>query len=262
MCAASFTVLDLGIRAYVPSLEAQREHHASVLASRDSGKPEVGRLLLVEHAPPVITISRRPDARKHLTATPEMLAAAGVEVCETDRGGDITYHGPGQLVAYPILDLNTLGLNLHGYMRLLEEIVISTLDRLGVAGVREPGATGVWTRADEPRAYEPRAPARGFDEPRAPARGAVPQKICAMGVRVKRWVTMHGLALNVTTNLDHFGLIVPCGLAGRGVTSLQQLLGDRCPSMPTVKQALIAEFERSLTLRGPIPASDRSAHPR
>lgn len=258
MGAASFTALDLGIRAYAPSLEAQREHHASVLASRDSGKPEVGRLLLVEHAPPVITISRRPDARKHLTATPEMLAAAGVEVCETDRGGDITYHGPGQLVAYPIIDLNTLGLNLHGYMRLLEEIIITTLAQFNVKGVREPGATGVWTRADEPRAPASGLGASRADEPRAQSIGT--KKICAMGVRVKRWVTMHGLALNVTTNLDHFGLIVPCGLAGRDVTSLQQLLGDRCPSLPSVKQALIAEFERSLTLRGTTPVSDRSAH--
>lgn len=231
------TVIDLGRLPYVPAYEAQQRHHAAVVAARDAGSPETGRLLFVEHVPPVITISRRPDARKHLIATPDMLALAGVEIAETDRGGDITYHGPGQLVAYPILDLNTLALNLHAYMRFLEDAVIATLARFGIEGTREQGATGVWV-----------------NEPRAQARETVPAKICAMGVRVKRWVAMHGLALNITTNLDHFNLIVPCGLAGRRATSLKTLLGDRCPTMDDVKRALAAEF---LTR-----ASDPTARPR
>lgn len=180
-------------------------------------------LLLVEHDPPVITISARKTARQHLVATPDMLARAGVEVCETDRGGDITYHGPGQLVVYPILDLNTLGLRLHGYMRLLEQVVIDTLARFGIEGHRDEAATGVWVGDS---------------------------KICAMGVRVSRWVTMHGLALNVTTNLDHFDLIVPCGLVGRGVTSMARELGEACPSMDEVKEALASCFSARVAETG------------
>ncbi len=233
MLSSVFVVHDLNQMTYAAAFVAQRDHHAAVLASRDAGTPEVGRLLLVEHVPPVITVSRRPDARKHLNATAEMLAAAGVEVCETDRGGDITYHGPGQLVAYPIFDLNTLGLNLHGYMRMLEEVVIATLAQFGVEGRREQGATGVWVP----------------NEPRAQATGSSSAKICAMGVRIRRWVTMHGLALNVTTDLGHFDLIVPCGLAGRGVTSLQKELGPQCPSMDEVKQVVVGEFQSAVADR-------------
>jgi lipoyl(octanoyl) transferase len=236
-------VIELGQMDHAAAFEVQRQHHARVLELRDAGTPEVGRLLFVEHVPPVITVSRRPDAREHLTATPEMLARAGVEVCETDRGGDITYHGPGQLVAYPIIDLNTLGLNLHAYMRLLEDVVIATLARFGVEGKRESGATGVWvvSEASPPPASKTRPP---------PPLGAGEEagrlsKICAMGVRIRRWVTMHGLALNITTNLEHFDLIVPCGLAGRGVTSLRQLLGEDCPSMDEVKRVMAGEFRRA-----------------
>lgn len=225
-------IVDLGKLPYAAALVKQVEVHQAVLSARESGCPCMGTLLFVEHVPPVITISRRPDARRHLTATPDMLARAGVEVCETDRGGDITYHGPGQLVAYPIIDLNAAGLNLHAYMRLLEEDVIAALARFGVKGEREPGATGVWVGGS---------------------------KICAIGVRIRRWISMHGLALNVTTNLEHFDLIVPCGLAGRGVTSLERLLGPRCPSMTEVKGALGEEFARSL---GATPVSGPPAHPR
>jgi lipoyl(octanoyl) transferase len=158
-------------------------------------------------------------------------------VAETDRGGDITYHGPGQLVAYPILDLNAFGLRLHSYMRFLEDVVIATIAGFGITGVRDPGATGVWV-----------APERGGAEASAP--GGAARKICAMGVRVSRWVSMHGLALNVTTNLAHFDLIVPCGLAGRAVTSMERELGAACPSMDEVKAALV----RSLRSRSAGPA--------
>lgn len=205
-------VIDLGRMNYASAYRVQAEALEAVLASRASPAPILGRIHLVEHDP-VITISRRPSARTHLVASPEALARAGVTVAETDRGGDITYHGPGQLVVYPVLDLNALRLNLHAYMRLLEEAVIETCGRFGVRAGRDPSATGVWV-------------------------GSPPAKICAMGVRVRRWVTMHGLALNVTTDLSHFDLIVPCGLAGRAVTSLQRELGDACPTMPEVKRVL------------------------
>ena len=226
-------VRDLGRMAYAPAFERQRRLQAEVIAAREAGvggPPGPMHLLLVEHDPPVITVSRRRGAREHLVATGAQLAAAGVEFAETDRGGDITYHGPGQLVAYPIVDLNRFGLRLHGWMRRLEQAVIDTVGRFGLEAVRDPDATGVWL-------------------PSAAA-GPVPggAKVCAMGVRVSRWVTMHGLALNVTTNLAHFDLIVPCGLAGRPVTSLERELGSACPSMDDVKAVLVAELDRGLAI--------------
>lgn len=213
---------------YGEAFALQKELQRRVIEGRETGGAPM-HLLLVEHDPPVITVSRRREARRHLLASEQELAGAGVEVAETDRGGDITYHGPGQLVAYPILDLNALGLRLHGYMRLLEQVVIDTLANYGIEGRRDPTATGVWVESAVSRT-----------EPQASSL----HKICAMGVRISRWVSMHGLALNVTTNLDHFELIVPCGLAGRTVTSLRRELGKRCPSMDEVKQVLIEQFVR------------------
>lgn len=216
---ATLPVIDLGRMEYAAAYKVQQEHHAEVLALRDAPESTEapGRILLIEHDPPVITISQRKDARQHLVATPELLARHGVTIAETDRGGDITYHGPGQLVVYPIVDLNAHTLRLHDYMRLLEDAVIDTLAVFGVCGERDTGATGVWVNS----------------------RSGVPSaKVCAMGVRIRRWVTLHGLALNVTTNLDHFKLIVPCGLAGRPVTSLHELLGEKCPTMERVKAVL------------------------
>lgn len=221
----SLVVEDLGRMAYAPAYEAQRLRLDSVLRAREEQRPFAGFVLLVEHDPPVITVSRRPTAGANLVGTPEMLARAGVVVEETDRGGDITYHGPGQLVVYPVLDLNRLGLNLHAYIRLLEEAAIGVCAEFGVEARRDPGATGVWV---------------------GEGTGA---KVCAIGVRVRRWVSMHGLALNVTTDLDHFGLIVPCGLAGRAVTSLERLLGDGCPPMSAVKDAFARFFERAVRER-------------
>ncbi|MBX3317101.1 MAG: lipoyl(octanoyl) transferase LipB [Phycisphaeraceae bacterium] len=224
MAELPFHTDDLGQMAYAEALAVQRDHLEEVLAARESGAPEIGRVLLVEH-PPVITISARPDAARHLVADPTTLESSGVRVEQTDRGGDITYHGPGQLVVYPILDLNTLGLRLHDYMRLLESATIDVCRQWGVSAVRDPVATGVWVTRDE-----------ADQTPHA--------KVCAMGVRVRKWVSMHGLALNVTTDLSHFQLIVPCGLVGRPVTSLQQVLGERCPAMAEVKQAMCASLGR------------------
>jgi len=224
-------VRDLGLVPYDDAFALQQQLQAEVIAARGGAHPGahpgagagVMHLLLLEHDPPVITISRRPGARRHLIATDHQLRDAGIQLAETNRGGDITYHGPGQLVAYPILDLNRLGLRIHEYMRLLEQIVIDLLARYNIHGVRDQGATGVWV-AKTPEGE--------------PTEG----KICAMGVRVSKWVSMHGLALNVATNLKHFDHIVPCGLAGRSVTSMQQQLGKACPSMNEVKRAMAEMF--------------------
>jgi len=223
----SLAVIDLGRMGYRAAWDEQRRHHAAVLASRESDEPELGRILLVEHDP-VITVTKRPGAIEHLLASPELLAKHGVELVETDRGGDITYHGPGQLVVYPIIDLQRAHLRLHEYMRLLEQAVVDTIARYGIGGERDPDATGVWVRAEANKPAE---------------------KVCAMGVRVSRWISMHGLALNVTTNLEHFKLIVPCGIADRGVTSLRALLGADCPAMATVKTDLVSTLTAALGRR-------------
>jgi lipoyl(octanoyl) transferase len=203
-------VRDLGRMNYADALALQRTLQAEVIESRagkaadgTAGTTGLAHLLLVEHDPPVITVSRRPGARQHLLATDAMLASAGVEVCETDRGGDITYHGPGQLVVYPILDLNRFGLRIDSYMRLIEQVVIDVLAQFTIVGERDARATGVWVRSSG-------ADAHGLQSVGVERQTcSQSSKICAMGVRVSRWVTMHGLALNVTTNLTHFNLIVP-----------------------------------------------------
>ncbi len=239
---AELTFRDLGTLGYRSAYEEQVRELDAVLVARERGTPIAGRVLFVEHAPAVVTVSRRVSARANLIATDEQLARAGVVVEETDRGGDITYHGPGQLVVYPILDLNALGLNLHGYMRLLEQIVIDVCAGFGVAAHRDSCATGVWVGGEGIEASSHQA----IESEESCARGGGGAKICALGVRVRRWVTMHGLALNVTTNLEHFGLIVPCGLVGRGVTSLERELGALCPSMRDVKRAMEARFRSAI----------------
>lgn len=156
-------------------------------------------LLLLEH-PPVLTLGRGADGH-NIVAPPDRLAAEGIEIFETDRGGDVTYHGPGQLVGYPILDLKPDRQDVRRYVRELEEVLLRTLATYGVTGGRIPKWTGVW-----------------IGEETDPAA----RKIAAIGVHLARWITTHGFALNVTTNLAHFGLIVPCGIAERGVSSLQR----------------------------------------
>ncbi|MHC5022568.1 MAG: lipoyl(octanoyl) transferase LipB [Planctomycetota bacterium] len=268
-------VQDLGRAPYPAALALQRRLQQEVIDARGrDGRARTGHLLLLEHDPPVITVSRRKTARRHLVASPEQLAAAGVEVAETDRGGDITYHGPGQLVAYLILDLNTLGLRLHGYMRWLEDVVTGTLGRFGIEGHRDPEATGVWVGMGRHEGAEARrheggerhegtealrhegvcdpVPHPASRTPHTPPRIPHSSKICAMGVRVSRWVSMHGLALNVTTDLSHFDLIVPCGLAGRRVTSMRELLGDACPSMDDVKRAATTHVRQGIERTVPV----------
>jgi lipoate-protein ligase B len=214
-------VEDLGCVPYREAWKYQDEVHARVVAGEEQ------RLLLVEH-PHVLTFGRRPGVAKNMLAAPEELAKMGVEVVESNRGGDITYHGPGQIVAYPIVRLLDHQLSISGYVHALEELVMRTLADLGVAGAKQdPCAVGVWV---------PEGPGA-----RASA-GEALAKVCAIGVRIRKGATLHGLALNVTTDLRYFNLIVPCGLVGRPVTSLQKLLGKNCPPLERVKTALVRQF--------------------
>ena len=214
--------------SYAEALGLQRSLQAEVAAAAADGEPR-GHLLLVEHDPPVITVSRRPGASGHVLAGEALLASLGVQRCETDRGGDVTYHGPGQLVAYPIVDLRRLDLRVHGWIRLLESVVIDTLVEHGIRAGRDPGATGVWV---------------GRGEHDADGHGG--RKIAALGVRVSRWITMHGLALNVDPDLAHFDLIVPCGLLGRPVTSMAREVAGAPPAMDRVKADLVRSFAAKL----------------
>lgn len=199
----------LGTMAYRQAWAEQEAEHAAVVAGRSPGV-----VLTVEH-PPVVTLGRRAElSASHLRASAARLAELGVELVESDRGGDITFHGPGQLVAYPVLRLSDYGLSVGGYVRLLQQAVMDVLEPLGLLPQLDPSAVGVWV------------PRR-----RGGAGDGTLAKLCAVGVRVKAGVTLHGLALNVTTDLRYFDLIVPCGLA-RPVTSLAELLGAAdCPGL-------------------------------
>jgi lipoyl(octanoyl) transferase len=188
-----------------------------------AGGPE--HILLVEH-PPVITFGRRAGVERHMLASDEQLRSLRVEVVQSDRGGDITFHGPGQLVAYPIVRLNSHGLSVGGYVRALEQAAIAALAELGIPAQRDACMVGVWV---------------------GDGKGAnTLAKICAIGVRIRRGVSLHGLALNVTTDLSYFNLIVPCGLHCRPVTSILQLLGSRAPSIELVKHVLSSRLSSSL----------------
>jgi lipoate-protein ligase B len=220
--------IDLGLIPYRDAWQRQEELHAEVLAGGEEA------LLLLEH-PPVITFGRRTaDAQKNLLTPPEQLARLGVEVVESDRGGDITYHGPGQLVAYPIVRLNGHGLSVGAYVRRLEDVVIATLAGYGVRAFKDETAIGVWVEREGPGFG-----VRDLEEELGTGGGSA--KICALGVRIKRGVSMHGVALNLRTDLGHFGLINPCGL-GRPVTSMERLLGSAAPAMGDLKAAFARQF--------------------
>ncbi len=187
-------------------------------------------LLLLEH-PPTITHSFTGRGSENLLASAELLERRGVVVHPTDRGGDITFHGPGQLVGYPIHKL--IERDLHLYLRRLEEVLIETAAVFGVSTVRVPGRTGTWL-ADGSR------------------------KLAAIGVKASRWVALHGFALNVCTDLSFFDLIVPCGIADAGVTSLERELGEEAPGLGEVREAAEAAFARVFGRRV-VPASPRLA---
>jgi len=213
-------VRDLGRMEYKPCWDLQEEVFQGMvkakIARRNAGlsttdpglddQPDLAlplsHMYWVEH-PHVLTLGKS-GAAANVVAPPERLAELGVQYFPINRGGDITYHGPGQLVGYPILDLDQFFTDIHKYLRFLEEAVIRTCAEYGIVAGRIEGLTGVW--------IDPEA-------------GAAARKICAFGVKCSRWVTMHGLALNVNTDLDFFNLIVPCGIAHRGVTSLARETG-------------------------------------
>ena len=209
----SLDVRRLGLVEYGAGLELQ----ARLVEERRTGA--IGdTLLLLEH-PPVITLGVKTRGKQvNIVASPDVLAAEGVSVFETGRGGDITYHGPGQLVGYPILDLRPDRCDVHRYVRDIEEALIIALREFGIESGRLAGRTGVWVGPE------------GREE-----------KVAAIGVRISRWITSHGFALNVGTNLRHFQLIVPCGIADRGVTSVERLLGRPVP-MPAVEDAVVRAF--------------------
>ena len=184
----------------------------------ETNKPTPNYFLWVEH-PPVITLGKS-GAIDHLLLNEEQLQDRGIEYFKTNRGGDITFHGPGQVVGYPILDLENFFTDIHKYLRLLEEMVILTLKDFGLEGTRSPGETGVWLDVGTPFA----------------------RKICALGVKASRWVTMHGFAFNVNTDLAYFDYIVPCGIQGKGVTSLKAELKKEI-SLKEVKEKLAKHFQ-------------------
>jgi lipoyl(octanoyl) transferase len=201
----------MGLVPYGPMHALQEQRHREVAASDADDT-----LFLLEHHP-VVTLGRNQGAQ-NLLVSREYLRHRGVELHETGRGGDITYHGPGQLVGYPILDLRPDRCDVHRYVRDIEEALIIALREFGIEGGRLAGRTGVWVGSE------------GREE-----------KVAAIGVRISRWITSHGFALNVGTNLRHFQLIVPCGIADRGVTSVERLLGRPVP-MPAVEDAVVRAF--------------------
>jgi lipoyl(octanoyl) transferase len=203
----------LGRVEYAEALDLQRQ----LVEDRRSGA--IGdTLLLLEH-PPVITVgARNRVGRSNIVADTDELDRAGITVHEAGRGGDVTYHGPGQIVGYPILDLKPDRCDVHRYVRDLEDVLIRAIGALGVKGTRVAGMSGVWVG---PRGRE--------------------EKVAAIGVRISRWITSHGFALNVRTDLDHFRTIVPCGIPDRGVTSLDRLVNP-APAMAAVEDAVVEAF--------------------
>ena len=205
---------DLGLIGYQECLSLQRR----LVGQRLAGEiPDT--LLLLEHQP-VITLGTA-GGKDSLLVKPEIAEKAGVELVQTDRGGNITYHGPGQLVGYPIFNLRAHGKDVHLFLRNLEEAVIDLLARFGVEGQSMPGLTGVWVGDD---------------------------KICSIGIAVRQWISYHGFALNVSPNFEHWSLIHPCGLVDRQVTSIERLIG-RNPGMEAVKSAAVHSFAKVFGLK-------------
>lgn len=209
MSARRLVVRRLGVVGYAEGLELQQQLVAERAADRIDDT-----LLLLQH-PHVLTLGvKAGESRQHVLATPARLAELGVELHETGRGGDVTYHGPGQIVGYPIINLKPDRCDVHQYVRDLEECMIRVAGDYGFAAGRIQGLTGAWVGAE---------------------------KIGAIGVRIQRWVTSHGFAFNVNTDLDFFRLIVPCGISDRGVTSLRKLTGREL-TISDVEDRFIAHF--------------------
>lgn len=217
-----FNYIDLGLKDYKECWDYQEKLMAEVVADkRISGKPSgKNHFLLVEH-PHVYTLGKSGD-EKNLLAHGELLKKIEATFYKINRGGDITYHGPGQIVGYPIIDLENYKIGVRQYIEKMEDAIIETIAEYGLTGGRKKDATGIWLDFD----HKVRA-----------------RKICAIGVRVSRFVTMHGFALNVNTNMRYFNYINPCGFASFGVTSIQQELGKEIP-MDEVKNLLMEKFNK------------------
>ncbi|MFL5564450.1 MAG: lipoyl(octanoyl) transferase LipB [Gemmatimonadaceae bacterium] len=215
MAERELWTVPLGRMGYGEALELQR----SIARDRISGTIPQDVLLLLEH-PPVVTLGRGAK-EKHLVASPEFLQSKGVELFEVERGGDVTFHGPGQLVGYPIIDLKRHRQDLHWYLRTIEQALINTLEDYGIPGERNTAYTGVWTRG---------------------------KKIASIGVHARDWVTWHGFALNVTTDLSYFDLIIPCGIDGVVMTSVARELGVGDISIQDLRDRISAKFAEAFDL--------------
>ena len=216
-------VADWGSLSYDTAWERQENYFSEIIDRKRENRelerpfPTNNFLFFVTH-PPVFTLGKS-GKPEHLLLDENELSAKGISFYKTNRGGDITFHGPGQIVGYPLLDLDNFFTDIHRYLRCLEEVIIKTLSDYGIEGARSDGETGVWLDLNTPFA----------------------RKICAMGVRASRWVTMHGFALNVNTDLSYFDHIVPCGIHGKGVTSLAGEL-KKWVDEQEVKDKLIKHF--------------------
>lgn len=220
----SVIIQDLGLKDYKETWEYQEQLFQQILDMKiknrreDAGLETPNYFLFVEH-PHVYTLGKSGDI-ENLLVSEEKLADIGATFYKINRGGDITYHGPGQIVGYPILDLENFFTDIHKYLRFLEEMVIRTLAEYGLKAERSKGETGVWLDVGTPFA----------------------RKICAMGVRASRWVTMHGFALNINSDLGYFDHMIPCGIKGKAVTSLNVELGQAVVSIEEVRQKLLNHF--------------------
>jgi lipoyl(octanoyl) transferase len=218
-------VKDLGLKDYKETWDYQESLFEEVVEGKKNKAGDIpGYLLLVEH-PHVYTLGKSGD-ENNLLIQPEFLKSINATYYRINRGGDITYHGPGQLVGYPIIDLESYQLGVKDYVHLLEEVIINTLQEFGISSTRFDGATGVWLDIGTPRA----------------------RKICAIGVRISRYVSMHGYALNVNTDLNYFNYINPCGFQDKGVTSMQKELGREL-DMNEVKKVFVREFEKGFKVK-------------
>ena len=215
---------DLGLKDYKQTWDYQEQLFKATVASKVKNRKEntnietINHFLFVEH-PHVYTLGKSGDF-SNLLLNEQQLTEKGATFYKTNRGGDITYHGPGQIVGYPILDLDNFFTDIHKYLRYLEETIILTLAEYGLKAERSQGETGVWLDVGTPFA----------------------RKICAMGVRASRWVTMHGFALNVNANLGYFDNIIPCGIRGKAVTSLNVELAQKTVDEKEVKEKLLKHF--------------------
>jgi lipoyl(octanoyl) transferase len=219
---------DMGIRSYQPSWDYQEElllKNTQIKWAARQNEQDVKttntehRLLMVEHNP-VFTLGKS-GKREHVLVSEEQLKNLGIEFFHINRGGDVTYHGLQQIVGYPILDLDKFKTDLGWYLRCLEQVIIDVLAEYGLKGERSAGETGVWLEPNDP---------------------FMARKICAMGIKCSRWITMHGFALNVNTDLSHFEFIVPCGIQGKTVTSLEKELGHKV-DYEAVKEKIKKHFQ-------------------